>query len=42
VADDTGGDVRRHVWGSDRSGNKRLSAAAALELVLERTTGPRS
>ena len=41
VADDAGGDVRRYVWDSDRSGTTRLSAAAALELVLERTTGPR-
>jgi PncC family amidohydrolase len=39
IADADGGDVRRHVWASDRSGNKRLSAAAALELVLERVTG---
>jgi PncC family amidohydrolase len=31
--------VRRFVWDSDRSGNKRLSAAAALELVLSRLTG---
>jgi PncC family amidohydrolase len=36
VADRDGSDVRRHVWNGDRSGNKRLSAAAALELVLER------
>jgi PncC family amidohydrolase len=34
-----GDDVRRHVWDSDRSGNKRLSAAAALELVLSRLSG---
>ena len=40
VADADGGDVRRFVWDSDRSGNKRLSAAAALELVLSRLTGP--
>jgi PncC family amidohydrolase len=39
IADADGGDVRRHVWDSDRSGNKRHSAAAALELVLERLTG---
>ena len=39
VADRTGDDVRRFVWDSDRSGNKRLSAAAALELVLERLAG---
>jgi PncC family amidohydrolase len=36
VADGTGDEVRRFVWDSDRSGNKRLSAAAALDLVLER------
>jgi nicotinamide-nucleotide amidase len=41
VADVDGGDVRRHVWDSDRSGNKRLSAAAALELVLDRAVGSR-
>ncbi len=41
VADDAGGDVRRYVWDNDRSGNKRLSAAAALELLLERTSAPR-
>jgi nicotinamide-nucleotide amidase len=40
VADADGDDVRRFVWDSDRSGNKRLSAAAALELVLSRVTGP--
>jgi PncC family amidohydrolase len=39
VADGSGEDVRRFVWDSDRTGNKRLSAAAALELVLERLTG---
>ena len=42
VADVDGDDVRRHLWDSDRSGNKRLSAAAALELILERTGGPRT
>jgi len=36
VADGGGDDVRRFVWDSDRAGNKRLSAAAALELLLER------
>jgi nicotinamide-nucleotide amidase len=40
VADRDGTDVRRHVWNGDRSGNKRLSAAAALELVLERAGSP--
>jgi PncC family amidohydrolase len=39
VADADGGDVRRFVWDSDRSGNKRLSAGSALELVLSRLTG---
>jgi nicotinamide-nucleotide amidase len=36
VADVGGHDVRRYTWGADRSGNKLLSAEAALELVLER------
>ncbi len=36
VADEQGIDVRRHMWGFDRSGNKRASAQAALELLLER------
>jgi PncC family amidohydrolase len=36
VADDAGHDVRRHVWASDRHGNKLLSAQACLALVLER------
>ena len=40
VADRDGSDVRRHVWNGDRSGNKRLSAAAALEFVLERVGSP--
>ena len=40
VADGVGDDVRRFVWDSDRTGNKRLSAAAALELVLERLAEP--
>jgi PncC family amidohydrolase len=40
VSDADGDDVRRHVWDSDRSGNKRLSAAAALDLVLARLSGP--
>jgi PncC family amidohydrolase len=38
VADPDGVDVRRHVWDGDRTENKRLSAAAALELILERAT----
>jgi PncC family amidohydrolase len=37
VADRDGSDVRRHLWDADRAGNKRLSAAAALDFVLERT-----
>jgi PncC family amidohydrolase len=36
VADARGHDVRRYNWSADRSGNKLLSAAAALELVLAR------
>ncbi len=36
VADRHGHDVRRYLWSGDRSGNKRASAAAALELLLER------
>ena len=39
VADADGDDVRRHLWDSDRTGNKRLSAAAALDLVLSRLSG---
>lgn len=35
VASDRGSEVRRFHWSSDRDGNKRLSAAAALELLLE-------
>lgn len=36
VADASGQDVRRHAWDLDRTGNKRASAAAALDLVLAR------
>jgi len=36
VADGRGSDVRRHIWGLDRSGNKRASAGAALAIVLDR------
>lgn len=36
VADQTGAAVRRHVWTGDRSANKRASAQAVLELLLER------
>lgn len=39
VADGEGDDVRRHVWDSDRTGNKRLSAAAALDFLLARLSG---
>jgi PncC family amidohydrolase len=36
VADGEGVDVRRHLWPGDRSANKRDSAVAALELLLDR------
>jgi PncC family amidohydrolase len=36
VADARGVDVRRFVWLGDRTDNKRASAAAALELLIER------
>ncbi len=36
VADDRGVDVRRYHWPGDRASNKRASARAALELLLER------
>ena len=36
MADATGVDVRRHAWTYDRSGNKLASAAAAIELLIER------
>ncbi len=39
LADEDGDDVRRFVWDADRTGNKRLSAAAALELLLARLSG---
>ena len=39
VADAAGHDVRRHVWSGDRSANKRLSAGAALQLLVERLEG---
>jgi nicotinamide-nucleotide amidase len=38
VADREGADVRRYVWSGDRSGNRKASARAALELLLERVT----
>ncbi|MFL5751584.1 MAG: CinA family protein [Chloroflexota bacterium] len=41
VADAAGADVRRHVWAGDRAANKTASAAAVLELLVERVeTGP--
>jgi len=36
VADAAGIAVKRYLWAGDRSENKRLSAAAALQLLLER------
>ena len=36
VADRIGVAVRRHLWSGDRSDNKQRSAAAALEILLER------
>ena len=36
VADAEGATVRRFTWSGDRTENKRSSAAAALELLLER------
>lgn len=36
VADANGTDVRRYVWNGDREANRLDSAAAALELALER------
>jgi nicotinamide-nucleotide amidase len=36
VADDVGVAVKRHIWSGDRSANKVASAAAALDLLLER------
>jgi PncC family amidohydrolase len=40
VADEEGVDVRRFVWTGDRHANKQASAAAVLELLLERTAQP--
>ena len=41
VADGTGTEVRRYLWSGSRSDNKRASAAAVLELILERIdSGP--
>jgi PncC family amidohydrolase len=36
VADTAGSEVRRHVWAGNRTDNKRASAEALLELILER------
>ena len=36
IADANGTDVRRHLWAGDRASNQVDSAAAALELALER------
>lgn len=36
VADDAGIEVRRHVWSGTREDNKRASAEALLQLILER------
>jgi PncC family amidohydrolase len=38
VADAAGADVRRFVWSGDRAANKEASAAAVLELLIERVT----
>jgi PncC family amidohydrolase len=38
VTSEAGTEVRRYHWTSDRDGNKRLSAAAALQLLLEQAT----
>jgi len=40
VADAGGADVRRYLWTGDRTANKVASAAAALELLLERIGEP--
>ena len=40
VADEAGHDVRRHQWDGDRHANKLASAAAALELLLDRLAEP--
>ncbi len=36
VAEGTGAEVRRYLWSGSRSGNKLASAAAVVELILER------
>jgi PncC family amidohydrolase len=40
VADAAGGEVRRFLWAGSRTENKRSSARAALELILERLGSP--
>jgi len=40
VADASGSAVRRFVWQGDRSANKRASARATLDLLIERLTAP--
>lgn len=40
VADADGVDVRRHLWSGNRAANKVSSAAAVLELLLERIEAP--
>jgi PncC family amidohydrolase len=39
VADPSGHDVRRHLWSGDRDANKVASAAAALEILIDRIGG---
>ena len=41
AADDDGVEVRRFHWTGDRTGNKRESARAALELLIERASQAR-
>lgn len=40
VADEFGTAVRRHAWSGSRADNKRASAQAVLELILERLDQP--
>lgn len=40
VADEQGVDVRRFVWNGDRGENKRSSAEAVLQLLVERVASP--
>jgi nicotinamide mononucleotide (NMN) deamidase PncC len=41
AADDDGVEVRRFHWTGDRTANKRESARAALELLIERASQAR-